>query len=354
MQPQQRTRPTLRIGHVYADVPRRSLRFLNTVAEELHKDGVPMLAADFAAGTLRTVAGEAAQATDLPLYVAWREGRPAEAEFLLVRSGGGVWHVAWSASPVRGPDAELEGVVGTVTCGPRPADPERVAELSHDLRTPLQALRLQCTLLEQQVRAGADLSPTLTVLRHAAERSVQIALELLDCCRGPSPRRRAPTVSWFALAPFLKELANEQTADAQRKGLALTVDVAAAEGWELQSEPVKLGRLLANLLVNAVRYTPRGEIALRAAWGEEQGERRLEVSVSDTGQGIAEEEKESIFQPYERGKAGQESDSGGSGLGLAVVERLVEELGLRVEVESIWGRGSTFTVLLPTALLRQP
>jgi anti-sigma regulatory factor (Ser/Thr protein kinase) len=358
MPPLQRTRPTFRVGHVYADVPRRSLRFLNAVAEQLHKEGVPMLAADFAAGTLRTLGGEAAQPADLPLYLAWREARPAEAEFLLARPGGGVWHVTWSASPIHGPDTQLEGVLGTVTCGPRPPDPDRLAELSHDLRTPLQSLRLQCTLLEQVAASGGDVGPPLAVLKSATDRAVQIAMELLDCCRGPAPRPRTPAASWFALAPFLRGLGDEQAAAARAKGLALTMDLAAAHGWEAHSDPVRLGRLLANLLVNAVRYTPRGGIALRTAWGEEQGERRLEVSVSDTGPGIADEEQESIFQPYERGRAGQEGDSsgdsGGSGLGLAVVERLVEELGLRVEVDSIWGRGSTFTVLIPLSLLRQP
>ena len=127
----------------------------------------------------------------------------------------------------------------------------------------------------------------------------------------------------------------------------------AAQGWEVHSEPVRLGRLLGNLLVNAVRYTPRGGIALRAAWRQEPGERLLEVSVTDTGPGIPREEHESIFQPYERGRVGRDSDSGGSGLGLAVVDRLVEELGLRVEVESITGHGSTFVVLVPATLLRR-
>jgi signal transduction histidine kinase len=74
--------------------------------------------------------------------------------------------------------------------------------------------------------------------------------------------------------------------------------------------------------------------------------------VIDTGAGISEEDQESIFQPFEQGKAGKESDSGGSGLGLAVVDRLVSELGLTLEVFSEYGHGSTFELLLPMAILR--
>src|SRR5207244_12302968 len=172
-------------------------------------------------------------------------------------------------------------------------------------------------------------------------------------CRGPASPGGPASRDWFALGPVLKGLAEEQAVAARAKGLALGADLGAVEGWEVHSDPVRLGRLLGNLLVNAVRYTPRGGIALRAAWRQEPGERLLEVSVTDTGPGIPREEHESIFQPYERGRVGRDSDSGRSGLGLAVVDRLVEELGLRVEVESITGHGSTFVVLVPATLLRR-
>jgi anti-sigma regulatory factor (Ser/Thr protein kinase) len=352
MPPMQQARQTIRVGHFFVDVPRRSLRFLNHTAEQLHNEGIPVLAADLASGALRTVSGDAATSADLPIYTAWRDGKPAEAHFLLTRPGGAVWRVAWSASPLWGPNGRLDGVLATVSCGSQPPDPDRLAELSHDLRSPLQALRLQCTVIERLAKSGKDLTEALDVMRKATERAVQLASELLDCCRGPAPRSQPATPNWFTLEPFLKGLADEQAVAAQAKGLSLIAELAAARGLEIRSDPVRLGRLLANLLVNAVRYTARGRIALRAGWRDERGERLLEVSVIDTGPGIAEEEQESIFQLGERGKAGQDSDSGGSGLGLAVVDRLGEELGLRVEVDSVWGRGSTFSVLVPEALLR--
>jgi signal transduction histidine kinase len=78
----------------------------------------------------------------------------------------------------------------------------------------------------------------------------------------------------------------------------------------------------------------------------------LSLAVVDTGAGLSAEDQESIFQAYERGKAGREGDSGGSGVGLAVVDRLVKDLGLTLEVFSEFGRGSTFELLLPPESLR--
>jgi signal transduction histidine kinase len=352
MRPVPQTRPTTRTGHVYVDVPRRALRFLNPAAEELHNEGVPFLAGELTAGTLRTLSGEPVTATDLPLYLAWRTGRPVETQFLLTRPGGKVWHVAWTASPIAGEDTRLAGVLGTVACGPYQPDPDRVAELSHDLRTPLQTLRLQCTVVEQLAQSHPELAASLTIVRNSAERAVQLALELLDCCRGPMPRgQQSAALQWFALGSMLRSLADEQAVVAQAKGLELTSELAAAQGWEVHSNPLRLGRVVANLLANAVRYTPRGQVALRTAWREENSERLLEIHIIDSGPGIGEEEHDSIFNAYERGKAGQ-SDSGGSGLGLAVVDRLVEELGLKVELESFHGQGSTFTLLMPESMLR--
>ena len=85
--------------------------------------------------------------------------------------------------------------------------------------------------------------------------------------------------------------------------------------------------------------TCRGDVTLTSAW---RGEDVLALGVVDTGVGISEEEQESIFQPFERGWW-LERDSGGSGMGLAVVDRLVAELGLQLEVRSEYGRGMPST-----------
>ena len=98
---------------------------------------------------------------------------------------------------------------------------------------------------------------------------------------------------------------------------------------EVHTDSTRLGRLLGNLLNNAIRYTSTGRVRLHAGWISEGGKQTLILTVEDTGTGLATEDQESIFQPFHRGRAGKaDSDSGGSGLGLAVVDRLIHELGL--------------------------
>ena len=139
---------------------------------------------------------------------------------------------------------------------------------------------------------------------------------------------------------------------ARSKGLVLATDFRASQGWEVCTDRIRMGRILANLLVNAIRYTPLGRVEFTTSWREENSHRLLAIGVVDTGVGIPAEEQESIFQPFERGRAAKEGDSGGSGLGLAVVDRLVEELGVELEVYSEHGRGSAFHLLVPAAMLR--
>jgi signal transduction histidine kinase len=313
---------------------------------------LPLLPKDLVQNPLQTADGQAVAGKQLPLLVAWHSARPVEAQFLFPRPEQPAWNVNWTAIPLRGPSGRLLGVVGSVSCSLPTPDARKLAELSHDLRTPLQSLRLLCSLLERVPPDDPEFQATLKSLRTAADRAVQIAMELLEQCRGPVPKTTAATLSWFALEPVLQGLANEQKAVAKNKGLTLNIDFAAAHGWELRSDPTRLGRVLANLLVNAVRYTTSGRVDFKAGWRESPGGRQLVLSVVDTGPGISQDEQDSIFQPFERGRAGRESDSGGSGLGLAVVDRLIDELGFNLEVYSEYGRGSAFHLLVPPALLR--
>jgi signal transduction histidine kinase len=356
--PSQQEITAVRVGHVYLDVRQRRLRWLNEAARQLHREGVPFTAGDLAQQPLQTLTGQPVTSADLPLTAAYRQRQPVEVQFRMVRPEGGTWQLTWTATPFRNSRGQLVGVLGSVLCQPPLPDTRRMAELAHDLRTPLQSLRLLCALGDRLTTPDPQVVKVFENIRTAVDRAVPLALDLLECCRGQARPAAAAEASWFALEPFLRSMADEQTVTAQSKGLTLAADLGAAQGWEIRTDQVRLGRVLANLLVNAIRYTPTGQVSFTAAWRDEAKSRRLALSVVDTGPGISREEQESIFQPFERGRAGREEDtsrsgdSGGSGLGLAVVDRLVEELGLDIEVYSEYGRGSAFHLLVPAALLR--
>jgi anti-sigma regulatory factor (Ser/Thr protein kinase) len=344
--------PLTRVGQVFLDVQRRQLSFLDPVARQLYQDGIPFTPADLEVKPLYTPDGEAVAAADLPLIVAWREERPVEATFVLAQAREPRWRVTWNAAPVRDGDGAVLGIAGTIRYGPPEPDWPAMAGLAHDLRTPLNAITLQLAVLNHLTAANPELSRILDGVQSSAERALRVGLDLLHWCRGPGQQGKAAERAWFPLEPLLAQLAREQEPVARTKNLALAADLAACHGWEVHTDRIRLARVLSNLLVNAVRYTARGRVEFTASWREGNPGGALAVGIVDTGAGISPEEQESIFQPFERGKAGKESDSGGSGLGLAVVDRLVEELGVELEVYSEHGRGSAFHLVLPAAMLR--
>lgn len=342
----------IRVGHAYLDTRRRTLYCLNETARQLLKEGAPLGGEHGACASLRTPEGEPVQAADLPILRAWQERKPQEGSFLFSGSDGVPRYLTWNAAPMAD-TAGVCGILNSLILAPFEPDWQQLGGLAHDLRTPLQALRLLMPLLEsttlpQEARA------ILQRIQVGVERTLAISLDLLEWTRVPTQGVRRIESDWFALEPFLHALADEHAIQAQDKGIGWRTDFAAALGQEVHADRVRLGRLMSNLMNNAIRYTPRGEVSIRASWRPPSpGQKGLLVlSIEDTGPGISPEDQESIFQPFERGRAGKEGDSDGSGLGLAVVDRLVEELGLTLEVFSEYGQGSRFEVLLPTDRLR--
>jgi hypothetical protein len=343
----------LRVGQFYFHVTNRRLYCVNEAAREMRDQGLPVLSGDAGVEHLRTAEGGPVSADRLPLAQALREGRPADAEYLLTSPGRADRHLHCSAAPLKDSSGGVVAVAVTLTLSPPLPDWQGLAGLVHDLRTPLHTVGLVVSLLGESSLSAGDREEMLQRLRSAAERAQQIGKELLECCRAPGLKGRGAPSVWFPLEPFLLQMLEERIPDARRKNLTLDRALDPAVGWQVYTDRNRLGRILANLLVNAVRYTAAGgHVTLAAAWQEHEGERFLALGVTDTGAGIAPDEQESIFHPFQRGQSGRDSDSYGSGIGLAVVDQLTQELGLRRHVSSEAGRGSTFRVLVPQRLLR--
>jgi two-component sensor histidine kinase len=341
-----------RVGHFYFHVAGQRLYCLNETARAFLREGVPVGPADLERHPLRTRDGKPVAPAELPLDRCRRDGAPREAVFVMTPPGGGPQTLTWSAAPLRTTDGVVVGVTAALVLAPAEPDWEELAGLAHDLRGPLQTVRWLLPVLESLPAAAGE---TLVRLRAALDRAMLIAGDLLEWCKSPAQGSPRGVRAWLALAGLLQALAAEQEAAARRKGVCLEVDLSAADGLEAHTDGPRLGRLVANLLGNAVRYTAAGRVRLGAAWrGGPGGARTLVLAVEDTGVGLSAEDAESIFQPFHRGTAGKaDGDSTGSGLGLAVVDRLTQELGLTLEVNSEPGRGSRFAVLLPAAILRR-
>ncbi len=223
-----------------------------------------------------------------------------------------------------------------------------VADIAHELRTPLSVLRLEIEALEDGV---AQHTPeTLGSLRE----EVTLISRLIDDLRLLS----LADAGQLSLAPemlvvqdVLARVAAPLVPHAQQYGLVLRiVDCSASNGsppLAVYADPQRLAQILHNLLENAMRYTPSGgTITLRTAAMPNQ---HILFEVADTGSGIATDDVPHIFDRFYRTSRARDRESGGSGLGLSIVLRLVEAHGGTITVDSVVGQGSVFRVLLPAA-----
>jgi signal transduction histidine kinase len=223
-----------------------------------------------------------------------------------------------------------------------------LASVSHDMRAPLNAIHLTANVIGRTAtdpRLAAQMPPMIERLQHTASSLLEAVSDLLDVTSFDSGRvERHDSV--FALAELVAEKCDDVLPLAQSKSLRVDVDVHAAPPLVF-TDRAKLGRVLSNLLTNAIKFTDAGAVRVAVETGDDAGVR---IAVSDTGIGIAPERLAHLFDGY-----GQITDSltrgPGWGLGLAICRRLVDLLGGTIAAESMPDRGSTVTVRLPAACI---
>ena len=217
-----------------------------------------------------------------------------------------------------------------------------LAAASHDLMQPLNAARLFASALREEVGEGRSAGALLRDLDGAIASADQLIRTLLDISRLDGGAVRVDTRP-FALSDLIDEIAREFSMAAAAKGLELRTAVTGA--W-VDTDRGLLASILRNLVANAIRYTDHGRVLIGV---RNRGE-IIELTVLDTGFGIAAEHRECIFKEFERAGARGE---GGLGLGLAIVARTAALLGTRVDLESQPGHGSAFSLRLLRATSRE-
>ena len=209
----------------------------------------------------------------------------------------------------------------------------------HDLTQPVQALELAIEEIDRAIGAGRA-SGSVAVARVSVTRMRELLRMLLEICRIEA-RAGSIEAQPLQISEMFEYLERQFSPGARAKGLAFR----CAPAWHVvQTDAVLLRSMLANLVSNAIRYTPKGEVRLRAhmlAGGA------LCLEVSDTGIGIASVDLNRIFEDFRRLDAGRQATRDGFGLGLGIVRRVSRVLGLPVAVQSSLGRGSTFRVKIP-------
>ena len=212
-----------------------------------------------------------------------------------------------------------------------------LASASHDLRQPMHAIGLLVELL--RVRVQAPEQRDLADKTHQAVLSMEALFgSLLDISKLDAGAVQ-PQVQPFALQALLDRVQATHAPLAQAKGLRLRVRPTPLH---TDTDPALLERILGNLVSNAIRYTHTGGVLVGC---RRRGD-RVALQVVDTGVGIAADQRETVFEEFVRLGEGAPGDQG-LGLGLAIVRRTAQLLGLPVALQSRPGRGSVFEVLLP-------
>ncbi len=220
-----------------------------------------------------------------------------------------------------------------------------VANASHELKTPIAAIvGASDTLAMGAADDAAARRSFLDVIARHASRLAALVQDLLDLSRIEA-RDAAEELKPLPVAAALARSVEPYREAASAKRLSIEV-AAVAEGISVLADPTLLDRALANLVQNAVQYTPEGgRIAVRAV--DAEGAVRFEIA--DTGIGIPAAALPRIFERFYRVDPARSRELGGTGLGLSIVKHAAEAMGGRVSVDSAPGRGSTFALTLRAA-----
>ncbi|HZZ02667.1 MAG TPA: transporter substrate-binding domain-containing protein [Paraburkholderia sp.] len=276
-----------------------------------------------------------------------RELRWARAEVVPRREKDGsvVWSGYWvDASAEHARSAELARARDVAEAASRGKD-DFLAMMSHEIRTPMNGVLGLVEVLER-TPLNADQGEMLSMIHESAGALLQILDDLLDYSKIDAGR-----LTIEAEPIDMRELVDNAVGllagRAHEKGLKVRVDIAPEVAATLRGDSVRLRQILFNLLGNAIKFTPEGEVDVLVAVVEQTGDAQtLEMTVKDTGIGIAPEAQARLFEPFVQAESSTTRRFGGTGLGLTICRKLIDLMNGTLELHSEPGVGTCMTVRL--------
>ncbi|SEG81267.1 hybrid sensor histidine kinase/response regulator [Marinobacterium lutimaris] len=220
--------------------------------------------------------------------------------------------------------------------------------ISHELRTPLNAVLGYAQLLDVAADIPGHRRPAINVIKRSSEHLANLIEELLDISRIEAGRLELYR-NEVALISFMEQIVYMFRLQAEAKGINFSYTRQQRVPEFVATDEKRLRQILINLLSNAIKFTDKGSVSLTLTYRSEVAE----FVISDTGVGIAEEDLERIYKPFERLESAA-SHQPGTGLGLTITKLLTDIMGGDLQVESVPGRGTTFRLTLMMTSLTKP
>ena len=279
--------------------------------------------------------------------IAWRSGLGLAIALIVVlgvRLTGNARQLSRSNQQLSATNRDLQ-VAKEAAEGANRAKSQFLANVSHEIRTPMNAILGYAQILQHSPDLSDKQRLAVETIESSGDHLLGLINEVLDISKIEAGRMELHQ-SDFDLHQLLSSLARMFELRCKEKGLGWRLTGLDTEPLPVRGDEAKLRQVLINLLGNGVKFTQEGEVLLRI---DAPAANSYRFSVSDTGTGIAEEELEALFRPFEQGEAGVQQ--GGTGLGLSIARRQIELMGGQLQVESEPGHGSRFffTLELPSA-----
>ena len=228
-----------------------------------------------------------------------------------------------------------------------------LANMSHEMRTPLNGILGMDEMIIRDTKESNTKEHAINI-KSAGNTLLSIINDILDVSKIDSGDFEIIPTD-YSIASVINDVINMTSPRAEKKKLEYNVSVASDIPSKFNGDEIRIRQVMLNIINNAIKYTREGkvDVSISSKENANENEHDLIVKVSDTGIGIKEEDREKLFKSFQRLDERKNRSIEGSGLGLHITYRLLEMMGGKIDVESEYGKGSTFTICIPQKVVNK-